>query len=90
MSLILALYQGARIGAVKMKAECVADISMNSCLGEYSRALFEQYGLMMVDMGYGSDKASVKNTEEHLRFYVSKNFERSTLGKLKFADTCWE
>jgi hypothetical protein len=87
MSLVLALYQGARIGAVKMKAECVADISMNSCLGEYSRALFDQYGLMMVDMAYGTGKGSVKNMEEHLRFYASKNFERSTMGKIRFADT---
>ena len=45
LSLILVLFQGARIGAVKLKTECVADISMNSILAEYSRALYEQYGL---------------------------------------------
>lgn len=87
LSLVLALYQGARIGAVKMKAECVADISMNSCLAEYNRALYEQYGLMMVDLGYGTGKGSVKNLEEHLRFYADKNFERTTWGKITGADT---
>ena len=82
MSLILALYQGARIGAIKMKTECVADISMNSILAEYNRELYEQYGLFMVDTSYGTGRHSITNTEEHLRRYVQKNFERSTVGKL--------
>ncbi|WP_196804933.1 DUF5702 domain-containing protein [Butyrivibrio sp. AE3009] len=87
LSLILALYQGARVGAVKMKTECVADIAMNSCLAEYSRALYEQYGLLMVDMAYGTGTGSVQNLEEHLRFYADKNFERTTWGKVTGADT---
>ena len=49
LSLVLALFQGARIGAVRMKTECVADIATNSVLSEYSRELYEQYGLLMVD-----------------------------------------
>ena len=49
LSLVLALYQGARIGAVRMKTECVADIAMNSVLAEYNRELYEQYGLLMVE-----------------------------------------
>ena len=87
LSLVLALYQGARIGAVRMKTECVADIAMNSCLGEYSRALYDQYGLLMMDIAYGSGTGSVKNLEDHLKFYTDKNFDRSTWGKLTGADT---
>ena len=87
LSLILALFQGARIGAAKMKAQCVADISMNSVLGEYSRDLFDQYGLLMVDSSYGSGNHSVTNTQEHLREYVQKNFDRSIAGRLKNAQT---
>ncbi|WP_185752376.1 DUF5702 domain-containing protein [Butyrivibrio sp. AE2032] len=87
LSLILVLFQGARIGAVKLKTECVADISMNSILAEYSRALYEQYGLLMVDTSYGTGNHSITNTEEHLRYYVQKNFERSTYGKLSNSQT---
>ena len=87
LSLVLALFQGARIGAVRMKTECVADIAMNSVLAEYSRALYEQYGLLLVDSSYGSGVHSVTNTEEHLREYAEKNFERSTLGGLGNAQT---
>ena len=74
LSLILVLFQGARIGAVKMKTECVADISMNSVLAEYSRALYEQYGLLFVDTSYGCENPSIINTQEHLRYYAQKNF----------------
>lgn len=87
LSLILALYQGARIGAVKMKTECVADISMNSVLAEYSRELFNQYSLLMVDTSYGSGNHSIVNTEEHLRNYVQKNFSRSLEGRIRNAQT---
>ena len=87
LSLILVLFQGARIGAVKMKTECVADISMNSILAEYSRALYEQYGLLMVDTSYGTVSHSIVNTEEHLRYYVQKNFDRSTYGRFANSQT---
>ncbi|SCX92708.1 hypothetical protein SAMN02910371_00468 [Butyrivibrio sp. INlla14] len=87
LSLVLALYQGARIGAVRMKTECVADISMNSVLAEYSRELYEQYGLLMVDTSYGTGNPSIKNLEDHLRHYAEKNFERSTAGGILNAQT---
>ncbi len=87
LSLILVLFQGARIGAVKMKTECVADISMNSILAEYSRALYEQYGLLMVDTSYGTGSHSIVNTQEHLHYYVQKNFDRSTYGRFANSQT---
>ncbi|RKM55085.1 hypothetical protein D6855_16495 [Butyrivibrio sp. CB08] len=82
MSLILVLFQGARIGAVKMKTEVVADIAMNSVLAEYSRELYQQYGLLMVDTSYGTSNPSIINTEEHLGYYVKKNLDRKLGGKL--------
>ena len=86
-SLVLALYQGARISAVRMKTECVADIAMNSVLGEYSRELFDQYGLLMVDTSYGTGNHTILNTQEHLKNYAQKNFERSVPGGLLNAQT---
>ncbi|WP_074890252.1 DUF5702 domain-containing protein [Butyrivibrio proteoclasticus] len=65
-----------------MKTECVADISMNSVLAEYSRQLYEQYGLLMVDTSYGTGSHTIVNTEEHLRNYVQKNLELSLPGKV--------
>ncbi len=87
LSLVLALFQGARIGAVRMKTECVMDISMNSVLSEYSRELYEQYGLLMVDASYGTGTHAITNIQEHLRNYAQKNFDRSRAGGLLNAQT---
>ncbi|WP_022766855.1 DUF5702 domain-containing protein [Butyrivibrio sp. XPD2006] len=65
-----------------MKTECVADISMNSVLAEYSRALYEQYGLLMVDTSYGGENPSIINTQEHLRYYAQKNFSRTAVSRV--------
>ncbi len=80
LALILALLQGARVGAVKMKSELVTDIASNSVLGEYNRALFDKYGLLFIDDSFSSSNGYVKNVEEHLSKYFTKNFERSPLG----------
>ena len=77
LSLILALYQGARIGAMKMRTECVSDIAMNSVLAEYHRELQKKYDLLLVDTSYGGASPSIANTEEHLRYYVQGNFDRT-------------
>lgn len=87
LSLVLALFQGARIGAVRMKTECVMDIAMNSVLAEYSRELYEQYGLLLVDTSYGTGIPSIGNMEDHFRDYAEKNFERSTAGGILNAQT---
>ncbi len=74
LSLVFVLIEGARISAIRMKFECVADIGMNSVLAEYHRELLEQYDLLFVDMSYGGAYADIGNTEEHLRHYMQKNF----------------
>ena len=81
LSLILVLLQGARIGEAKMRLEIATDVSMNSVLAEYSRALYDQYSLFMVDTSYGTENPSIINTREHLRHYMSKN-----LGAMRLTD----
>lgn len=78
LSLILALFWGARVGAAKMQAECVTETGIESVLAEYNRELFERYDLLMTDMSYGGAVADVCNTEEHLRGYVQMNLGAST------------
>ena len=78
LSLILALFSGARISAAKMRAECVTETGIESVLAEYNRELFERYDLLMTDMSYGGAAADVCNTEEHLRKYVQMNLDGST------------
>lgn len=75
LSLVFTVIEGARISAIRMKFECVADIGMNSILAEYHRELLEQYDLLFVDMSYGGNNANISNTEAHLRSYMQKNLQ---------------
>ena len=81
LSLVFTVIEGARISAIRMKFECVADIGMNSVLAEYHRELLEQYDLLFVDMSYGGSHAGIKNTEAHLKNYIQKNLQgQETMG----------
>ena len=86
LSLVFTLIEGARISAVRMKFECVADIGMNSVLAEYHRELLRQYDLLFVDMSYGGSHADIGNTEAHLRNYLQKNLQPKSTGYGKVRD----
>lgn len=88
LSLVFTVIEGARISAIRMKFECVADIGMNSVLAEYHRELLEQYDLLFVDTAYCGSRPDIANTEAHLRNYMQKNFHpeegRSFFGGKEF------
>lgn len=86
LSLVFTVIEGARISAIRMKFECVADIGMNSVLAEYHRELLEQYDLLFVDMAYGSARPDIGNTEAHLRNYMQKNFRPEEKGSWGMRD----
>lgn len=80
LSLVFTVIEGARISAIRMKFECVADIGMNSILAEYHRELLEQYDLLFVDMSYGGSRAEIGNTEAHLKNYIQRNLQPESGG----------
>lgn len=74
LSLFLTLIESARDVAIRMKVENAMDLSMNSILAEYNRALLEQYDLLFVDTSYGSGYGSMGNVASHLEGYMNDNF----------------
>ncbi len=74
LSLCLALIEGARSNGIRLEAECVMDIGLNSVLAEYHRELLGQYNLFAIDCSYGTDYAGKSNTEQHLKEYMQRNF----------------
>lgn len=82
LSLVFTVIEGARISAIRMKFECVADIGMNSVLAEYHRELLEQYDLLFVDTSYGGGCADISNTEMHLKSYMQNNLKGSQSGSI--------
>lgn len=75
LSLFFVLLDGIRQSTVRMESQIIADIGMDSILAEYHRELFERYGLLFVDISYGTREADISNMEEHLRSYLEKNCE---------------
>lgn len=73
LSLVFTLLDGARRNAVRMQAEFAADVAVNSVLAEFSRELFLQYDLLMIDTAYGSGVGDIANTKAHMEEYLEKN-----------------
>lgn len=73
LSLFLALFEGVRSNTIRMEAECIMNIGMNSIFGEYHRKLFEKYNILAIDSSYGSSNGGMINTQQHLNDYLKKN-----------------
>lgn len=86
LSFILTFVEGARMSVIRMEAECVADIGMNSVLAEFHRELLEQYDLLFVDMSYGTASRRPENSAEHLRVYMKNNFTGQHTGGFSVRD----
>ena len=73
LSLLFVLIEGAATGAVRMQAELVADLGIDSVFAEYNRALLNQYQLFFIDSSYGSKNGGIGMVEAHLSDYMSRN-----------------
>ncbi|MFI3212923.1 MAG: DUF5702 domain-containing protein [Eubacteriales bacterium] len=80
LSFVLVVIEGVRMQTVKLEAECVTDMALNSIFAEYNRQLLEQYELFYIDSSYGGESPSYENTEAHIRKYMNMNFEKEVLG----------
>lgn len=78
VSFVLALVEGARTSATRMRALCVADMGINSVLSEFNKELFEQYDLLFTDMTYGGGSGGIEAVRSHLKYYLTMNLDEST------------
>lgn len=88
LSLYLALIEGARSNAIRLEAECIAEIGLNSALAEYHRELYRQYNLFAMDTSYGTSRSGRENVELHLCDYMERNMslEDVFLGNFLYRD----
>ena len=75
LSLVLVLFEGGRINAVRMKTETAGNIAVRSVLGEFHRELLRQYDLYFIDTSYGTGAGSLDNVRRHLQDYMEKNLD---------------
>lgn len=59
--------------AEKLRFETITDIAINAVLGEYSKALFERYGLFYIDASYLEGDPSIDRVQERIKYYLSRN-----------------
>lgn len=75
---IITILEAVRRDTIKMEIESVTEISLFSIFGEYHRELLNQYDLFAIDSGYGRGKGTIEQVENHLRYYMNRNFEKDT------------
>lgn len=85
ISLCLVLIEGARSNGIRLKAEIIADVGLNSVLAEFHRELLNQYNIFFIDMSYGTERPLLSNTQEHLRYYLEENLSSEN----NFWDELW-
>ncbi len=73
--LIVTMMESARVNAIKLRLECAADLSMDSVLAEYNKALFDRYDLLFVDTMYDGGSGSVDKMLDHLDGFLKYNIK---------------
>lgn len=88
MSLCLALIEGVRSNAIRMEAECVTYIGLESIFAEYHQELLHQYNLFAIDGSYGTEAGGMEQMQTHLQQYMDNNFatENVFLGNVLYKD----
>jgi len=83
LSLIGAVIESARYSALRMRTEMIMEMGLMSIFAEYNRELLKDYDLLFIDTTYGSGKADISATEDHLQSYMQYN-GRPAKGILSF------
>ncbi len=73
MTFVLACVDAVRTYAIRVEAECIAQMGMDSIFAEYNRELLERYDLFFIDTTYGYAQPSYQRTEAHLSAYIEAN-----------------
>ncbi len=83
LSLIGAVIESARYSALRMRTEMIMEMGLLSVFAEYNRELLKDYDLLFIDTTYGTGKADIAATKDHLRSYMQYN-GRPAKGILSF------
>lgn len=74
VSFIVSVFQGLKVNAMRLKAECAFAVAESSVLGEYHTELLEMFDLFYVDTSYGTDFPNYHQMEAHLWDYLETNY----------------
>ena len=72
MSLVFTMSEVVRYFCMKSTADTLSFSAAQSGLGDYNRILYEKYGILAVDMGYGKAEASDEKLVKRITGYALK------------------
>ncbi len=78
LALAVVLIESARENTLLLQAEVVLDTSVSSAMGEYHKALWEDYGLLFLDCSYKSSQPSYQNLSQHIQSAAEQNLGTQT------------
>lgn len=76
VSFVLSIFEGIKINAMRLKAECAYMVAQNAVLSEYHKELLEEFDLFYVDTSYKTGNPNYHNVESHLWEYIEENCKR--------------
>ena len=79
VAFVLSLFEGIKINAMRLKAECAFMTAANSVLGEYQTELLEIYDLFYVDTSYKTGTPDYHTVETHLWEYLDENLSNAPI-----------
>lgn len=81
-----ACLQSARFAFLRSQTQEALELAEYSILSEYHRELFERYGLLYVDLGYGSGQEDTGYLEQRLRSFLNSNLPKGNVTALEAWD----
>lgn len=79
ISLIFAAIDSVRLSCGRAVASLAAEEGMFSLFGEYDRILYEKYGLLLLDGGYGTPKLKAGALMDEAAGFIEKNLAQGTV-----------
>ena len=73
MAFVIIIARHSLLSYVKIKAEAITDSSVKSAFSEYSKRVFDNYGILGVDTTYKGKTGSIELFERHIKEYMEES-----------------
>ena len=81
-----ACLQSARFAFLRSQTQEALELAEYSVLSEYHRELFDRYGLLYVDLGYGNGQEDTGYLEQRFRSFLNANLPKGSVTALESWD----
>lgn len=78
-SFLIALIMNVRILVSRSEAAYAVDNAVMSCFAEYNKAVYSQFGILLIDSSYKSTDGGVDRVAEHFSTYLENSMSTNTV-----------